>query len=447
MTAGRTAILAGALAGSSFALCYGLATAFGRTGVFEYVDVLFDTDVAWFLQGFSDGMGTGTGWGARSVVHPNVANLVNPPVRALAAACASVNACADPALTRQTLALFVSPAAAAIETLFLFLGIRTIFQSDGRALVVAMLNLTLLPTLIYGALPESFALSGCAFAAFFYLVCRTAAGRSVHQLWWALAGTAVASITVTNVWLFALGYTVAHARDRWLTVNALLSAARVAGTALAVTAVLALVVGATYDALPQYGTPLQQLRELRAPRERLAERRWHAAISETAGLALSGAFFYVPKSLGDTILPPRPLIYGRALGLDTTRGTIGARAEPSLQIGFREASPDWGTLLALAALAGAAALAVTAHGPQRLVYRVALMLLAGNWAFHSVFGAELFLYAKHWSVAVAILLCSWLDVKRPGAHVGVAILLVLTALAAWRVSRVFAVVFQALAGS
>jgi hypothetical protein len=447
MISGRSAIVAVMWAALTGALCCVLATALSAAGVFEYVDVLFDTDVAWFLQGFSEGRGTGTGWGARSLVHPNVANFVNPPVRALAATCAAISVCAEPAQARLTLAMWVSPTAAAFETYLLFLAIRVVSGSDARASLVALMNLVLLPTLVYGALPESFALTGSAFAAFFYLVSRTAAGRPVHAAWWLVVGTAVASITLTNIWLFALGYTVTQARDRGLTVSAVLAAARLAAGSLAATAALALVFGAAYDALSEYRTELQQFRELRAPRERVAERQWPAVIPETIGLAVSGAFMSFPKALGDTVLPPRPSIQGPALGLDTTRGTIGARAEPSLQVNFRNTSADWGTLLALVAVVGAAGAAVMSRGPQRLVYQVAMALIAANWIFHSVFGIELFLYAKHWSVAVAVLLAAWLDLKRPGPHAGTIVFVLLIVVAAWRDVSVFQHMFRSLPGS
>jgi hypothetical protein len=444
MVSGRSGIVAVVLAVLAGALCYELAAARSGAGVFEYVDVLFDTDVAWFLQGFSEGRGTGAGWGARSLVHPNVANFVNPPVRALAAACAAISVCAEPAPARMTLAMWVSPIAAAVETCLLFLAIRGVSGSDARASLVAIMNLVLLPTLVYGALPESFALSGSAFAAFFYLVARTAAGRPVHAAWWVAAGTALASITLTNIWLFALGYAATQARDRWLTTAALFAAARVAAVSLAATAALALAFGAAYGALSQYRTELQQFRELRVPRERVAERQWHAVIPETIGFAVSGAFMSFPKALGDTVLPPRPSIHGRALGLDTTRGTVGARAEPSLQVTFREAAPDWGTLLALVAVAGAAGAAVLSRGPQRLLYQVAMVLIAANWIFHSLFGVELFLYAKHWSVAVAVLLAAWLDLRRAGPHAGTIVFVLLIVVAAWRDVRVLAELFRAL---
>jgi hypothetical protein len=215
---------------------------------------------------------------------------------------------------------------------------------------------------------------------------------------------------------------------------------------LVATAALAIGLGAAYGALSQYRTELQQFRELRAPRERLAERQWHAVIPETFKLALSGAFVSFPKVLGDTMLPPPPFIEGKALGLDTTRGTIGARADPSLQVSFRETPADWGTLLALVVILGAAVVAMTSQGPQRLLYQVAMVLIAANWIFHSMFGIELFLYAKHWSIAVAVLLAAWLDLERPWPYTGATVLVLLIVLAAWRDVRVFAELFRALHG-
>jgi hypothetical protein len=367
-------------------------------------------------------------------------------VRALAGACAPLSACADPAVARVGLAMWVSPLAAAVETCMLFLAVRTVAQSDVSAFLVALLNLALLPTLIYGAIPESYALSGAMFATLFYLVGRTAAGRPVSAGYWVIVGAAFASITLTNIWLFALAYAITLSRDRWLTMPALFAAARVSVASLAATAALALALGAAYGALTDYRTELQQLRELRAPRERIVERQWQGVIPETLGLVSSGAFVSFPKALGHTTLPPRPVVRGQALGLDTTRGTIGARAEPSLQINFREAPADWGTLLALAAVLGAAAVALRSRGPQRLVYQAALVLIAANWIFHSAFGIELFLYAKHWSVAVAVLLGAWVEVRRP-PYAGAVVLLLLIAIAAWRSASAVEYILGSLSGS
>jgi hypothetical protein len=443
----RNAIVPAALGVATFALCYGLALAFSRAGVFLYLDVLFDTDAAWFLQGFSEGRGTGTGWGARSLVHPNAANLVNPPLRLVAEACASIGACESAATLRPNLALLVSPLAAACEVVFVFLAIRTVTGSEFRALLVALLNLVLLPTLIFGAVPESFAVTGCAFGAMFYLASRSAIGQPVRTTWWLAVAIVLGSFTATNVWLFAVGYAVVQSRERWLTVKASVGALRLAVIAAACTSALALAIGWSYGALSDYRTAVEQFADFRAPREDLAERRWPHAIREGVSLAASGALSIFPKALGHTVLPQPASIQGTTDGLKLSSESGADRPEPTIHANYRYASADWGTFLTLAALAGAFVAGIRSRGPQRLVYRVGIALIAANWAFHSLFGVEMFLYAKHWSVAVAIVLGAWFEVRRPVAYAGVAAVVVLVALAAARDVGVFTHLLRALYGS
>ena len=444
----RASIAPAAAGVLAFALCYALAIAFSRAGVFAYLDVLFDTDAAWFLQGFSEGRGTGTGWGARSLVHPNVANVINPPVRLIAMLCSTLGACAEPAATvRSGLALLVSPIAAAIETVFIFLTIRTIYRSETRAFLGALLNIALLPTLLFGAVPESFALTGCAFAALFYLASLTAAGRPAHIGWWVTVGVALSGMTVTNLWLFALVYAVVHARPYWLTMAASVGSVRVAVAALAGTAALALAVGFAYGSLSNYRTTLPQVADFRAPRQEVDERRWSDAVAEGFGLAATGTFQIFPKALGHTILPPPASIQSTTRGLQQTTNSDSDRPEPTLHANYRYTSADWGTFLALAVLAGAVIAAVKSREPQRLVYRAAIAVVLGNWVFHSMFGVEMFLYAKHWSVPVALLLTAWVEVRWPVAYAGAGAVVTLITLAAWREARVFADLFRAIAGT
>ena len=419
-----------ALAILTFSLCYALTRAFAASGAFEYLDVLFDTDAAWFLQGFADGSGTGTGWGARSMVHPNVANLINPPVRVAGWLCSAVGVCdGSPATARMALALLVSPAAAALEVLLVFLAIRHLTGSTLRATLAAMLNLVLLPTLLFGAIPESFALTGCAFAFVFYLASRHAAGDRIHEAWWVLAGVAVTSLTLPNVWLFALAFIVTHAGGRWWTWRAVGDALRVSMIALAGTGGLALLIGvAGYRAQADYLTGVEQLAEVRAPRDDVREGRWLDAAGQAVHVAARRSVIDVPKVMGASVMPPRAALVGE--------GPLVPRVQPisrpPLQANFRDAGAGWGTLLTLVALVAAAIAGLLTTGPRRVVYQAAVALVAGNWVVHSIFGVELFLYAKHWSVPLAIALSAWLEVRRPFAAAGLAVVAALVAIAAAR---------------
>jgi hypothetical protein len=330
---------------------------------------------------------------------------------------------------------------------FVFLAIRTIYQSDSLALLAALLDVSLLPTLVFGAIPESFALSGCTFAALFYLASRTAVGRPLHVGWWVVVGIALSSWTLTNVWLFALVYAVVHSQPRWLTLRAGLDAVRLSAIVLVGTAAIALVVGYGYGALADYRTTLPQLADLRAPRPGGEDRRWTDVARAGAGLAAAGAFQIFPKALGHTILPPPASIQGATRGLTRVADSDSERPEPSLHANYRYTPADWGTFVALAALAGAVLAATTSRGPQRPVHRLAVALIAANWGFHAVFGVEMFLYSKHWSVAVAMALTAWLDVKRPIPLVGVGVLVLLLLLAVLRDVQMLTHLVRTLSGS
>jgi hypothetical protein len=413
-----------ALAVLAFVLTSELAGALAGAGAFRYIDLLFDADCAWFLDGFAEGLGTGTAWGARSIVHPNPANLVNPPIRVIAGACGALGVCeAPPADARAALALYVAPLAAAAETVFLYLAAASALRSRRAAVAAALVNLALLPTLVFGAMPESFALTGCGLAAVFYLTSRAAAGRPVATLSWSIAGTFLTGVTITNLAPFALAHALTVSAQKGGVRRALPVTIRLcAGVALC-TAALAGGLGTAFGALDDFGLQFQQLSEVRAPREELRSRRWVEALTGQTVTLVTRAAIDVPAALGQTLVPPRPQL----VRLPADPGAH-PREAPA-RITYRGAGLGWGTVATLAVLAGAIAGTVRARSQGALVFRVAAALLAYNWVFHTIFGVEIFLYAKHWSVPLAMLLGVWLEGTWIRARLGTAVLIGLLAAA------------------
>jgi hypothetical protein len=101
------------------ALCFPiytlLAWKFDALGVFEQYNVLFDADPSARLGCFAQGWG-GDG---RSIAHPNLCNLINPPIRVAAAALQALGI--GGADVARQLALLVAPAAAAAAVVLMFL--------------------------------------------------------------------------------------------------------------------------------------------------------------------------------------------------------------------------------------------------------------------------------------------------------------------------------------
>ena len=124
MSRERRASVAGAIAlfALSFTVRVPLARAWSALGVIDQHDVLFDADPVVFLQAFRDGDMRDRLWRT----HPNVRNLVSPPVRAVAKVLAAVRPDWTETRARGEAALLVAPAAAGLGTAALFLTLRLI---------------------------------------------------------------------------------------------------------------------------------------------------------------------------------------------------------------------------------------------------------------------------------------------------------------------------------
>src|SRR5690606_6364303 len=104
----------------AFVLHYQIAQELDSRRGFEQINVLFEADAPWFLEGLVWGSSGGSPFGGRSRVHPNVTNLINTPLRIASAGICALAGC-DAAALRYELALAVAPAFMATGTAFLVL--------------------------------------------------------------------------------------------------------------------------------------------------------------------------------------------------------------------------------------------------------------------------------------------------------------------------------------
>ena len=183
----RRAVAACALALFAARSCrrYPLARTWYALGVLDQHDVLFDADPVVFLQAFGDGDMRDRLWRA----HPNVRNLVNPPVRRPPASPGLVRPDWTPARARPRLPSWWRPAAAASTTAAVFLTLRRARGIALAAVLAALLEAFAFSGLVFGSIPESYPLSGAMLAAAFLLLAeavRRAAGvsGSCRGSWW-----------------------------------------------------------------------------------------------------------------------------------------------------------------------------------------------------------------------------------------------------------------------
>lgn len=378
----RRAIAACALAlfAASFLLRYPLARTWSDLGILDQHDVLFDADPVVFLQAFGDGDMRDRLWRT----HPNVRNLVNPPVRLAAALVRLVRPDWTAQRTRAEVALLVAPAASGATTAAVFLTLRLLGASLGAAAVGALVEMFSFSGLVFGSIPESYPLSGAALAAAFLLLADALSpGGRLRMLAWVLVASTAFGITTTNLAL--VGIPLFFAASRTL---------RSRGRAMAATAGLLLI---------SAGLAVVELLVLNfAYGEWLPLRKIERTDAYLAPRAVETVRSF-PEAVVATVLPDRPAV---------VTSEIGLRRDYPIKLGFTiEGGPQGAVSRLLRGLVVAGFLLLGALQLARLegvgppILRAALGVLAFNLILHSVYrGPDLLLYSMHWHAALALVL-------------------------------------------
>lgn len=194
-----------------FFLYVGLAHIWDSRGAFGQHDVLFDADVKTRLACFADGWDRD----GRNTKHPNLCNLVNPPIRVFAALFSGAE---DQAQLRRSLALWVAPLAAALNVALCFLAALRMGASTARAMALALILAGSFSLVLFGSVPDHLALGGMTIALAASAYVNALAGRQCAVWLWHLLGWLAASITVTNVLPVAMFYgaSLIAVREPWL---------------------------------------------------------------------------------------------------------------------------------------------------------------------------------------------------------------------------------------
>jgi hypothetical protein len=387
-----TAACALALFAASFLARVPLARAWHALGVVEQHDVLFDADPVVFLQAFAHGDMRDRLWRT----HPNVRNLVNPPVRAAARVARLVRPAWSEERARTEIALLVAPAASGVTTAAVFLTLRVLGGSILAALLGALLEACAFSGLVFGSIPESYPLSGAMLALAFLLLAETArAGGRIRLVPWTLVASTAFGITATNLALVGipLFFAASHAKRSRL---------RGAGVTLAVLLAAAAV-----------GT-LELLAVNAAYGEHLPMRKIERTDSFLAARPLDTLRSF-PDAVVATVLPDRPALVTNEIGL---------RRDYPWKLMFTIEGGPMGVLSRLLRglvvagflLLGAVQLSrLPGTGPA--VLWAAVSVLAFNLALHSFYrGPELLLYSLHWHAALVLVMgASALSPRRTAA--------------------------------
>ncbi len=396
-------------------LLYTLALRWYALGYFDVYNVFFDADANTNLQSLAHG------WGRHTVIHP----LLETPAfgfRLVSSAAGILGLAVDPVAVREILALMLNPAAVGV-TLLLFHGsLRNIAFTRLDAALWTGVFAAGLSTIVFGAMPETYALSSLLIVACFYLYSRSAAARAAGRpndgppgaIWMALAA-AIAGVTVTNVAAFAVIYG-AHLRFNR---NRSMAEAAVVSVGMAAAGLVAVI--AMYEVV-HLVVPIEK-------GQYVVSRYIVGGIDEIPG----NVIHFVGAS-SSVLLP---------IGVDSMpNGLCGEWTCNQLVLNRNNVSPlptiAWLKAAGVLALwVYCARIAIRTPGRTREVLLIAAGVILSNLSIHSVFGSEMFLYTQHWVLAAVVLPAIAL---RDHRRVGFALLLTMLYLDAAFLSQVDALV-------
>ena len=353
--------------------------------VFAQDNIVFDADPPSRLSQLAHG------WGDHTLAHPILPYIFSVPFRIIAAVFLKVHLTDNPVQLREGMAVWVAPVCSAIKVGIAYATGQMIGASRRGSLGLALLAGFSLAPAVFGSVPEHHALSALVLTATFGWATAVRFGliRDRYAVWFVLAFLAT-GLTVTNVVVVLIIYLASR-----------LSGGHEWRRALAAAALLGILSTATAIGLSIAGARV--LKEP-APMETTAT----LANSYTRQPNVERGVRYA-AALATSLIGPYPATMPNESAL-----TPRAKSANQLNVQFSyDILPvtawTWTRIALILGVAGFGAW----HGWRgdvrfRGLVVAALLVLAYNGVFHSLWGTEWLLYSIHWHSALLLLLAGWL---------------------------------------
>jgi len=352
--------------------------------VFAQNNILFDTDPPSRLSQLAHG------WGDHTLAHPILPYIFSVTFRMIAAVFLKVHLADDAFQLREGMAAWVAPACSAIKVGIAYVTGQMIGASRRGSLGLALLAGFSLAPAIFGSVPEHHALSALVLTATFgwATAVRFALIPDRYAVWLALTFLAT-GLTVTNVVVVLIIYLASRLSGghEW---RRALAAAALLGILSTVTAIGLSIVGG------------------RVLKEPAIDKTVTLANSYTRRPSVERGVRYA-AALATSLIGPYPAAMPNESAL-----TPRAKSANQLNVQFSyDVLPvtAW-TWTRIALILGVAGLGAW-HGWRgdvrfRGLVIAAVLVLAYNGVFHSLWGTEWLLYSIHWHSALLMLLAGWL---------------------------------------
>ncbi len=402
---------------------------FQALGFFYLDDTLFNSDPKSMLDVFSHG--------ARSIsiIYPEVRNSIHPylwlyfgpAIRLIAKLAVSLHLTHLSELEmRAALGVFISPMVSALQSFLLGVVLLLLRFPLRHVLLISAFNVVTFSNLIFGSIPEHFALTSLAITIMMLIAVVSLRDPHVGRLrTWIGVGLLSVGITISNV--MALG--VIHAfsglfarKPMPLVKRFALSGAFAAAVGVFVLA-SAHFVGVAMDGPLAAGSVRDNFVERYVRSDAFT---WQGP--ERALAAVGNAVAPDWKNVRQVAATAVPEPYDPAISVPFEVSPYPTFTfEPSVDT---DAKIGWLGVIAVLGIVGGALMLARRSRPCRLVATTSAALLAATLVAHVLWGDEFFIYSQHWIVASILLLSGLLVLPprvRPWAEAAFAAFLVAVA--------------------
>ena len=387
---GKSAVWAAVILGlATFALNYILECRLNSLEVFEQYNVLFDADPNTGLSSISNG------WGKRSLIHPHFSNVFSLPIRFAGKVATSLGLSGPQEISlRRSLGLLVVPIASGLTASILFFLFLLLGLPAWKSSVVTCLGAISFSQLVFGSVPEHFAVSGLTLALG-YLLAADDLRRSGQVQWlaWIATGVLTMGITATNIAsLTILLFTCLLRRGQGV-LRACKSTMLVGATVLVVTYATAIVFAAMFSDTSSLSSRDSNV---------FVQNYWTGnPFQKAMRLPAAAANTIAPTSVG--VMP------------NTIRGH-GERYD--IQFTLENTAGVLPVLICVVLLVSGTIGSFKGIPSYRFVSMASVAILGLNLAMHTFFGNEFFLYSQHWLTPLLVLFGGNMAYRGPYRNAG-----------------------------
>jgi len=383
----------------TFAFCFNylIETKFDRYNIFNQRNVVFHTDPNWKLNCFVKGISQ-RAW---PVVHPNLTNYFHTPIRLVAKLIIYfLDGNWEKELKiRKLLALLIVPIFSALNAMAIALIFIRLKFTLLQVCMVTMLSLFSFTQIIFGSMPETFALNGFFITMCFLIGTHFLESKRLNWVRWIILGAFGMGITITNIFVLIIIFFTSNFsvnKDKYLTIKntiRLINIVTLLTFSLSIGSSLLFGKKPSFDNIKGAGGFTRQF---------IREDFWGNSSKYPVAVASS----ITPTSI-KILSDPKMKEY-----VEAGRGKYHHR--------FTIAYYDIGQFSIIVIIM--ITIGITSVGAINLLKKhiiikslaiSSLLMLTYNWLFHAFWGSEYFLYSQHWICSLIILMSGIFLSKKP----------------------------------